>query len=172
MSSIYFRGFVCDEDCQHLAESLPSGDVFTLSDIGITIGRGTPDAAVVRHARESGCILVTGNKSHFVREMRLAAQRCTPARCFEGGGMITVPSGLDRLPYANLARRMTLGLERIGWAISWSSVCRSAASLSGITLQNATPVNDSVLAQMSHRDEDARDPCTISMKGRQILRCG
>lgn len=115
MSSIYFRGFVCDEDCQHLIDSLPSGNVFTLAQIGITMGRGTPDGAVVKHARESGCIVLTGNKSHFVREMRLAAKRCTLAECFEGAGVITVPNGLDRLQFSKMTRGLKLGQERIDW---------------------------------------------------------
>lgn len=115
MSSIEFRGFVCDEDSQHLASSIVGQPVYTLRKIGITTGRGTPDAAVVKHARDSGCIVVTGNKSDFVREMRFAAQRCTPAECFEGGGMITVPSGLERLAFTNITRKLRLDGETVDW---------------------------------------------------------
>ncbi len=115
MSIIKFWDFVCDEDSLHLAESLTGARVFTLAEIGITVGRGTPDAAVVQHARDAGCIVLTGNKSDFVREMRLAAQRCTPAECFEGGGMITVPSGLERLAFAKMTRNLRLDGEKIDW---------------------------------------------------------
>jgi hypothetical protein len=56
---ITFRGFVCDEDSQHLASSIRHYSVVSLSEIGITIGRGSPDDAVLRHAREAGRVLIT-----------------------------------------------------------------------------------------------------------------
>lgn len=142
MSSLYFRGFVCDEDCQHLAASLPTSEVFTLAQIGITMGRGTPDGAVVKHARESGCIVITGNKSHFVREMRLAARRCTPAECFEGGGMITVPSGLERLPFTRMSRSLALDGKPVGWGDVFTCNLHVDVQRAGIVVVKRLPVCD------------------------------
>lgn len=118
MGGVAFAGFVCDEDCQHIAVSLPSASVVALSKIGITIGRGTPDSAVVYHAREHGRVLVTGNKSDFAREMKEAADRCTPAKCFEGGGMITVPSGVREIQFSKISR----SLELNGVSVNWNDV--------------------------------------------------
>lgn len=140
MSTIGFRGFVCDEDSQHLAESLTGERVFTLAEIGITIGRGTADAAVVKHARDSGCIVVTGNKSDFVREMRLAAMRCTPAECFEGGGMITVPSGLDRLSLRKIARDLKLDEHEIDWVDVFGCNLHVDVQRSGVIVVKRLPV--------------------------------
>jgi hypothetical protein len=51
--AIEFQGFVCDEDSQHLAASIRHYSVVSLQQVGITIGRGSPDEAVLRHAREA-----------------------------------------------------------------------------------------------------------------------
>lgn len=116
MSALYFEGFVVDEDSQHLASSVTGNySVVTLPEIGITLGRGSPDRAVIEHAREAGRIVITGNGSDFVQEMRRAADRCNSYRCYEGGGMITVPSGLERLPFTRMTNQLTLNGERISW---------------------------------------------------------
>lgn len=112
---ITFRGFVCDEDSQHLASSIRHYSVVSLSEIGITIGRGSPDDAVLRHAREAGRVLITGNESDFAAEMELAAQRCTPSKCCEGGGMITVPNGMPTFPFGKINRMLQFNDVRIGW---------------------------------------------------------
>jgi len=69
MGRLLFRGFVCDEDSQYLADSFPSGMIVPLSAIGITVGRGTPDLAVMDHAREAGRIVVTGNGNDFAKSL-------------------------------------------------------------------------------------------------------
>jgi hypothetical protein len=115
MAKIYFTGFVCDEDSQHLSDSFPSGYMAPLSQIGITVGAGSPDRAVLLHARDAGRIVITGNKSDFAQEMLLASKRCTPMRCVEGGGMITVPSGLPKLSYRKLERSLNLNGKDIDW---------------------------------------------------------
>jgi hypothetical protein len=97
--AIYFQGFVCDEDSQHLRACIRRQSVVSLAEIGITVGRGTPDEAVLRHAREAGRVLITANESDFAVEMKRAAQRCTPSKCYEGGGMITVTNGMPSFPY-------------------------------------------------------------------------
>lgn len=112
---IYFQGFVCDEDSQHLRPCIRHQSVVSLSEIGITVGRGTPDEAVLRHAREAGRVLITANESDFAVEMKRAAQRCTPSRCYEGGGMITVPNGVWSFPFTTISRTMQLGEAKIGW---------------------------------------------------------
>ena len=89
--------------------------VVSLAEIGITVGRGTPDEAVLHHAREAGRVLITANESDFAVEMKRAAQRCTPSKCYEGGGMITVPNGMQSFPYMTMSRTMRLGEAEIGW---------------------------------------------------------
>jgi hypothetical protein len=113
--AIYFQGFVCDEDSQHLRGSIRHHSVVSLSEVGITVGRGSPDEAVLRHAREAGRILITANESDFAVEMKHAANRCTPSKCYEGGGMITVPNGLPSFAFTTISRTMRLADTAIGW---------------------------------------------------------
>jgi hypothetical protein len=87
-----------------------------LPSIGITLGRGSKDRPVQRHARDAGRIIVTGNGSDFALEMESAAKRCRSAtECFCGVGMITVPNGMDRVAYSAITRELRLGQERISW---------------------------------------------------------
>jgi hypothetical protein len=116
MARLLFRGFVCDEDSQHLADSFPKANIVPLSAIGITIGHGTPDSAVMKHAREAGRILVTGNGSDFAKEMAAATRGCTsPSDCACGTGMITIPSGTHEIRYAEITRSLRLGAEMVSW---------------------------------------------------------
>lgn len=119
MSSVYFRGFVCDEDSTHLGASIAGVHgyaLFTLQEIGITPNRGTKDSAVLRHARDAGCIFVTANTSDFAMEMRNAAKLCTPGKCCEGGGMITVTNGMRSFPFAKISMKMKLNDKPVGWS--------------------------------------------------------
>ena len=156
MSGLYFRGFVCDEDSLHLRDSLPASDIFTLAEIGITLGRGSPDEAVVRHARESGCIVVTGNKSDFVTEMRLAAQRCTPAECFEGGGMITVPAGIQRLRFNKITNDLWLTGQRVRWMDVYTCNLHVALHRDGKVVVNQLPVCEFFLKGHAAECEDCQ----------------
>ncbi len=117
MATLYFRdAFVFDENCEHLATSVPKP--FTplpLTRIGITRGRGTPDDRIVEHAREAGCIIVTADRQDFKREMKLAASRCTAARCYEGGGMITVPGGSLGIPFGKISKAMAVNGSPVNW---------------------------------------------------------
>jgi hypothetical protein len=113
---IIFQGFVCDEDSQHLRDSIRHYSIVALSEIGITVGKGSPDDAVIRHAREAGRIIVTANESDFAKEMTRAAARCTPSKCYEGGGMITVPNGVRSFPFRKISRALRLGEVDIDWA--------------------------------------------------------
>jgi hypothetical protein len=116
MARVYFHAFVCDEDSGHLEACISGYPVVPLSKIGITKGRGTEDPPVVRHARDSGCIVITANKSHFATEMRRAANRCEPADCVCGGGMITVPNGMPKFQFRKITKAMRLGTEPITWS--------------------------------------------------------
>jgi hypothetical protein len=118
MATLNFRGFVCDEDSQHLASSFGNHEsvVAPLSAIGITVGRGTPDAAIVRHAREAGRVVVTANESHFARLMVDSAQNCESASdCYCGGGMIAVPNGVPRFDFRRISREMAAGSPVVYW---------------------------------------------------------
>jgi hypothetical protein len=120
VAGLYFQGFVCDEDSQHLQAQMGRYGrlVVPLSRIGITVGRGTPDWAVVQHARGAGRIVITGNRSDFAREMDKAAERCVPGHCFEGGGMVSVASGISSLPFVRISRTMTFN----GLSVLWEDV--------------------------------------------------
>lgn len=116
MSRILFRGFVCDEDSQHLSSSFPAEQIVPLTAIGITIGRGTADSAVLAHARQAGRILVTSNVSDFAKEMRAATGQCTSAsECRCGAGMITVPNGTQQIPFSAVTRSLRLGDKSVSW---------------------------------------------------------
>jgi hypothetical protein len=90
--------------------------LFTLAEIGITKNRGTKDSAVLRHARDAGCIVITGNRSDFAVEMRNAAKLCTPTKCCEGGGMITVPNGVPSFPFGKISTKLTLNEKPVWWS--------------------------------------------------------
>lgn len=89
--------------------------IASLSEIGITKGRGSPDEAIVQHARDAGRIVVTGNAWDYTSAIRGAALKCRPGVCYEGGGLISVPNGKRSYPFKRIERTMTLDGASIGW---------------------------------------------------------
>jgi hypothetical protein len=54
----HFSEFVCDEDCEILGESVPRRfGLAILPDIGLAAG--SEDAALIRHARRHGYVIIT-----------------------------------------------------------------------------------------------------------------
>jgi hypothetical protein len=118
MARIDFRGFVCDEDAlwvDPIIRKTRYGRVLTLAQIGITKNSGSPDDAIVQHARDHGAIIVTSNSSDFRKCMDLAAKRCTAGECCEGCGLITVPSGLGDFSFARISRKLRFNDLNVDW---------------------------------------------------------
>ena len=117
MAGVVFQGFVLDEDSGHLLRSMRSvaRQIVSLSQIGITKGCGSPDEAIIQHARNAGRIVVTGNTWDYTSAIRDAALKCRPGVCYEGGGLISVPNGTWSYPFKQIERTMTLDDAPIGW---------------------------------------------------------
>jgi hypothetical protein len=110
----FFSGFVCDEDSEGLDESIPRRfGLAILLDIGIS--EGSPDAAVIRHARKHGYIIITKNEVDFEQAMRAAPASCNSQDCRCGCGLITVNASIRRLPFEKMTREMTLGGIKVDW---------------------------------------------------------
>jgi hypothetical protein len=110
----FFSGFVCDEDCENLGESIPRRfGLAILLDIGIS--EGSADSAVIRHARKHGYIIITKNEVDYEQEMRAAPASCYSQDCRCGGGLITVHGSLRRLPFENMTRDLALGDIKLEW---------------------------------------------------------
>lgn len=142
MASIFFEGFVCDEDSERMIPFLKRAKlpVYPLSRIGITRGKGSPDRAIQRHARDRGMIIVTGNVRHFRREMREAAKLCNSYACFEGGGLITVPNELQSAPFGRIGKTMKLGAEPIIWEDVFACNLRVAIYMDGSVRVSPLPI--------------------------------
>ena len=118
--ALYFRAFVCDEDCGNLASSIPRRfGLMSLEEIGIS--PRTADQVIVKHARNFGCIIITRNEVDFEQAMRAAPLSCNSQYCQCGCGLVTVSARLPELPFELITRSLSINGIPIDWDIVFAA---------------------------------------------------
>lgn len=115
---IEFQGFLPDECCTVLGNSVRAFRVFSYSDVGL--GRGSKDPKVLEHARDHGAIVITRNSSDFANAAKAAARdstegECKAMRCQDGVGLVTVHDHLTAFHFKNVSKALRLGEHSIDW---------------------------------------------------------
>jgi hypothetical protein len=107
--------FLVDQNCNHLRALFPKGRAKSLVDVGLR--EQSSDGEILAFASEREFIIVTENDVDFVRAMKRVCARSggRGKLCGDACGMLVVPSGLAKLEYRELSRKLRYKGHPLGW---------------------------------------------------------